>query len=146
MPVPVLFTYIPNIIYFVFNNLPFENILDVSELISAYLIINSFWNMPLRYTLYGYFFLWLVVFYVQSTARSFGDGTPHLLSLVKDVKLGFYTVPTCNRTPDRRVAVHHTTAAPRQFHCVCLLNQSCSDQSSGSTGWEPQLILLYSIM
>ena len=28
-----------------------------------------------------------------------------LLSLAKDVKLGFYTVPTGNRTPDRPVAV-----------------------------------------
>ena len=41
---------------------------------------------------------------------------PHLLSLAKDVKLGFYTVPTGNRTPDRRVAVQYTTAAPRQLH------------------------------
>ena len=40
---------------------------------------------------------------------------PHLLSLAKDVKLGFYTVPTGNRTPGRRVAVHYTTAAPRQL-------------------------------
>ena len=36
---------------------------------------------------------------------------PHLLSLAKDVKLGFYTVPTRNRTPGRRLAVHYTTAA-----------------------------------
>ena len=35
---------------------------------------------------------------------------PHLLSLAKDVKLGFYIVPTGNRTPGRRVAVHYTTA------------------------------------
>ena len=32
---------------------------------------------------------WLVVFNVPSTARSFRDGTPHLLSLAKDVKVGF---------------------------------------------------------
>ena len=32
----------------------------------------------------------LVVFYVPLTARSFKDGTPHLLSLAKDTKLGFY--------------------------------------------------------
>ena len=28
----------------------------------------------------------------------------------------FYTVPTGNRTPGRCVAVHYTTAAPRQLH------------------------------
>ena len=38
----------------------------------------------------------LVVFNVPSTARSFKDGTPHLLSLAKDVKLDKYTVPTGN--------------------------------------------------
>ena len=54
---------------------------------------------------------WLVVFYVPSTARSF----THLLSLEKDVKLGFYTFPTRNRTPGRRVAVHYTTTVPRQL-------------------------------
>ena len=32
---------------------------------------------------------------------------PHLLSLAKDVKLSFYTVPTGNRAPGRRVAVHY---------------------------------------
>ena len=31
------------------------------------------------------------------------------------MKLGFYTVPTGNRTPGRRVADHHATAAPRQL-------------------------------
>ena len=60
---------------------------------------------------------WLVVFYAPSTARSFRDGTPiYLLSLAKDVKLCFYTVPTGNRTPDGRVAVHYTTAVPCQLH------------------------------
>ena len=39
---------------------------------------------------------WLVVFNVPSTARSFRDGTPYLLSLAKDVKLDKYTVPTGN--------------------------------------------------
>ena len=58
---------------------------------------------------------WLIVFYVTSTARSFKDGTPHLLSLAKDVKLGKYIVPTGNRTPGRRVAVHYTTAALRKL-------------------------------
>ena len=36
---------------------------------------------------------------------------PHLLSLAKDVKLGFNTVPTGNRTPGHRVAVHYTTVS-----------------------------------
>ena len=61
-------------------------------------------------------FGWLVVFYVPSTGRSFRDGTPTLLSLAKDVKLGKYTVLTGNRTPGRRVAVHYITVAPRQIH------------------------------
>ena len=60
-------------------------------------------------------FLVVWLFYVPSTGRSFRDGTPHLLSLVKDVKLGFYTVPTGNRTPGRRMAVHYTTTAPHQL-------------------------------
>ena len=42
---------------------------------------------------------WLVVFYVPSTARSFRGGTTHLLSLAKDMKLGFYTVPTVESNP-----------------------------------------------
>ena len=39
---------------------------------------------------------------------------PHLLSLPKDVKLDFYIVFIGYRTPGR-VAVHYTTAAPRQL-------------------------------
>ena len=54
-------------------------------------------------------------FYVPSTAKSFRDAD-HLLSLAKDVKLGKYTVPTGIPTPDRRVAVHYATAAPRKFY------------------------------
>ena len=38
------------------------------------------------------------------------ETAPSLLSLAEDVKLGFYTVPTGNRTPGRRVAVHYTTS------------------------------------
>ena len=38
---------------------------------------------------------------------------PCVLSLAKDVKLGKYTVPTGNRTLDRRVEVHYAIAAPR---------------------------------
>ena len=41
---------------------------------------------------------WVIVFYVPSTARSFRDCTPHLLYLAKNMKLGFYTVLTENRT------------------------------------------------
>ena len=40
---------------------------------------------------------------------------PHLLSLAKDVKLGFYTVPTGNQTQRRRVVVYYTTAASSQL-------------------------------
>ena len=40
---------------------------------------------------------------------------PHLLSLAKDVKLGFNTG---NRTPGRRVAVHYTTTAPRHLQAL----------------------------
>ena len=41
------------------------------------------------------------------------------------VKLSFYTVPTRNRTPGRCVAVHYTTAAPRQLHSKMM----------GTDGW-----------
>ena len=44
---------------------------------------------------------------------------PHLLSLAKDVKLGFYSIPTGNRTTGRCAWLrgsHHTTAAPHQLH------------------------------
>ena len=57
---------------------------------------------------------WLVVFYVPLTVRSFRDGTPFTV-LAKDVKFCFNTFPTGNRTPGHRVAVHYTTAAPRQL-------------------------------
>ena len=33
----------------------------------------------------------------------------------KDVKIGKCAVPTGNRTPGRRVAVHYATAAPRKL-------------------------------
>ena len=47
---------------------------------------------------------------------------PHLLSPAKDVKLGKYTVPTGNRTPGRRMAVHYATAAPRKLHYISTCN------------------------
>ena len=62
---------------------------------------------------------WLVVFNIPSTARSFRGWHPHLLSLAKDVKLDKYTVPTGNRTPGRRMAVHYVTAEPRKLHSCC---------------------------
>ena len=66
--------------------------------------------------LIGYWFVCLFVFDVPSTARSFRElGHPHLLSLAKDVKLNKYTVPTRNRTPGRRMAVHYATAAPHKL-------------------------------
>ena len=58
--------------------------------------------------------VWLVVFNVPSTARSFRDGTPIYCPLRKDVKLDKYTIPTGNRTPGRRMAVHYVTAEPRK--------------------------------
>ena len=65
------------------------------------------------------------------------ETVPHLMSLVKDVKLGQCTVPIGNRTPGRRVAVDYATAAPRKLHilyiivtilsslCVCNLIYLC---------------------
>ena len=53
--------------------------------------------------------------------RGYLETTPHLLSLANDVKLGFKTVTTGNRTPGYRVAVHYTTTAPRQLHCMHIL-------------------------
>ena len=65
---------------------------------------------------------------------------PHLLSIAMDVKLGFYTVPTGNRTPGRRVAVHYNTAAPRQLHhlrrCVVMF----------MLGYVIQILLFYCIV
>ena len=37
---------------------------------------------------------------------------PLVLSLAKDVKLGFYTVPIGNRTTGRRVTVHYGYGTP----------------------------------
>ena len=45
------------------------------------------------------------------------ETAPHLLSLAQEVMLGKYTVPTGNRTPCRRVAVHYATAVPHKLHC-----------------------------
>ena len=38
---------------------------------------------------------------------------PYVLFLAKDVKLGFYTIPTANGATGRRMQVHYTTATPR---------------------------------
>ena len=67
-----------------------------------------------------FLFVCLFVFNFPSTARSFRDGHPHLLSLAKDVKLDKYTVPTGNRTPGCHVAVHYATAATRKLHHVSV--------------------------
>ena len=59
---------------------------------------------------------WLVgLCFTSHRQRGHLETAPHLLSHAKDEKLGFYTVPTGNRTSVRRVAVHYTTAAPRQL-------------------------------
>ena len=43
---------------------------------------------------------------------------PHLLSLAKDVKLGFNTVPNGTQTPGRRMVVLYTTAVTHQLHNI----------------------------
>ena len=50
----------------------------------------------LSFTMQLYSKICWLCFNVPSTARSFRDGNPHLLSLAKDVKLDKYTVPTGN--------------------------------------------------
>ena len=69
---------------------------------------------------------------------------PHLMSLAKDVELGFYTVPTGNRTLGRRVAVHYTTAAPRHrprahydSHCMvgCMISHLIGNISIYALRW-----------
>ena len=57
---------------------------------------------------------WLVVFYVPSTARSFRDGTPIYCPLRRT--WSSVNTPFRESNPGRRVAVHYTTAAPRQLH------------------------------
>ena len=58
---------------------------------------------------------WLVGWSFVTSHRQRGhlETAHHLLSLAKDVKLGFNTVPT--GTLGCRVAIHSTTAAPRQL-------------------------------
>ena len=43
---------------------------------------------------------------------------PFTVPCVKDMKLGKYTIPTGNRTPGRRVAVHYATAESKHI-VVC---------------------------
>ena len=50
------------------------------------------------------------------------ETAPHLLSLAKDVELGFITVPTGNRTPGRRGAVHYTTAALDNYYIYMFIH------------------------
>ena len=61
---------------------------------------------------------WLVVFYVPSTARSFRDGTPIYCALRRRWSSVFCNVTTANWNLGHRVAVHYTTAAPRQLHSI----------------------------
>ena len=61
---------------------------------------NSFYNTQINV---GWLDDWLVVFYAPSTARS---------SLAKNVKLGFYTVSTANRTPGSSLHYRCDTPAP----------------------------------
>ena len=54
---------------------------------------------------------WFIVFNFPSTTRSFRVGSPIYCPLRRTLKLGFYTVPTGNRTPGGSVAVHDITAS-----------------------------------
>ena len=49
----------------------------------------------------------------------------HLLSLVKEAKLGFYTVPTGNRTPGHNMAIHYTIAAQHHPYLFSSLLVIC---------------------
>ena len=67
---------------------------------------------------------WLVVC-VLRTIRSevIKKRHPHLMSLAKDMELGLNTVPTGNRTPGCRVAVHYIS--PEGYMALgCLLAQT----------------------
>ena len=67
-----------------------------------------------KITFRGFFYGWL-----RFTSHRQGghlETAPYLVSLVKDVELSKYTVPTGNRTPGCRVAVHYATAAPCKLH------------------------------
>ena len=77
---------------------------------------------------------WLVGWLCFTSHRQRGHlaTATRLLSLAKDLKLGFYTVPTGNRTPGRRVAVHYTTAAPRHASSYYRYNHSVT-----FTIWRP---------
>ena len=84
-----------------------QNLFDIMRFISKTYELNSSW-------LVGRLVCWLCL--TSHRQRGHLETAPHLLSLAKDVKLGFYTVATGNRTLGRCMAVHYTTAAPRQLH------------------------------
>ena len=65
-----------------------------------------------------YVYGWLC--YRSHRQRGHLETAPHLLSIAKNVKLGFYIVPTGNRTPGRSGAVHYTTTTPRQLHSLYM--------------------------
>ena len=72
----------------------------------------------------------LVVFIVSSTARSFRDRTPHLLSLAKDVKLSFNTAPTPPPGIEpRTVAWQSITLPPR--HASSSIRRSTNRKIGG---------------
>ena len=58
-------------------------------------------------------FGWLIVFYVPSTASSPRDDNPIYCPFAKDMKLGFYTVPTGNRT-------RASSGSPLHYSCATL--------------------------
>ena len=63
----------------------------------------------------SYSCLFVCLCFTSLQQRGHLETAPFLLSLAKDVKLGKYTVPTGNRTPNRHVAVHYATATPRKL-------------------------------
>ena len=66
------------------------------------------------------FSLFLCLCLTSLQQRGHLETAPPFTLPLKDVKLGKYTVPTENRTPGRRVAVHYAIAAPRKLHQINL--------------------------
>ena len=75
---------------------------------------DQFWCMGVPSNSLNYwYFGWLC--FTSHLQRGQLETTPHLLSLGKDMKLGFFTIPTGNLTLGCRVAVHYTTSASGQL-------------------------------
>ena len=66
--------------------------------------------------------LWLVgwLCFTSYRQRGYLEKVPPFTVPCESMWICFYTVPTRNRNPGRRMAVHYTTAAPRKLHNVIL--------------------------